>query len=98
MRYALHPEALIEFEEAARYYSRLQPGLDLRFIASVREAVDRIVEEPTRCAHSTKMFAGASPIFFLTAFSTRSKTITCLIVAVSHCSRKPGYWKDRLSR
>jgi len=33
MRYEFHPEALEEYDEAARFYSQQQPGLELRFIA-----------------------------------------------------------------
>jgi plasmid stabilization system protein ParE len=78
MRYEFHPEALEEFEEAARYYSRRQPGLELRFIASIREVVDRIWRNRDAGAPSTRMFAVVSPAFFPSAFSTRSSAITCL--------------------
>ncbi len=33
MRYELHPEALDDFEDAARFYAGCQVGLELRFIA-----------------------------------------------------------------
>jgi len=77
MRYEFHPEALAEFEEAARYYSRCQPGLDIRFIASVREAVGRILDDPTRWRAFDEMFAVASPAFFPTALYIQSSAITC---------------------
>jgi hypothetical protein len=32
VNYGFHPEALEEYEAAARYYSQQQPGLDLHFI------------------------------------------------------------------
>lgn len=38
MRYEFHPEALDEFEDAARFYAGCQPGLELRFIACVESA------------------------------------------------------------
>jgi hypothetical protein len=38
MRFEFHPEALEEYEEAARYYARCQAGLELRFIDCVESA------------------------------------------------------------
>jgi toxin ParE1/3/4 len=48
MRYEFHPEALDEYEEAARYYAGCQAGLELRFIACVEAAFHRVSEAPTR--------------------------------------------------
>jgi hypothetical protein len=39
MRCEFHPDALAEYEEAARYYAGCQEGLDVRFMASVEAAV-----------------------------------------------------------
>lgn len=39
MKFKFHPEALAEFEDAARYYGECQSGLDLRFIESVEKAI-----------------------------------------------------------
>ena len=76
MRYEFHQEALNEFEAAARYYSRRQPGLDLRFIAGVREAVDRILEEPARWRAFDDDVRRRFTTFFPTPFSIRSSAIT----------------------
>lgn len=48
MRYEFHPEALAEFEDAARFYADCQPGLELRFIACVEAAFRQVSETPTR--------------------------------------------------
>jgi len=98
MRYEFHQEALNEFEAAARYYSRRQPGLDLRFIAGVREAVDRILEEPARWrAFDDDVRRRFTHVFPYAILYTVERDYV-LIVAVAHCSRKPGYWEDRRSR
>ena len=98
MRYEFHPEALAEFEEAARYYSRCQPGLDIRFIASVREAVDRILDDPTRWrAFDEDVRRCFTRVFPYGIIYTIERDYV-LILAVAHCSRKPGYWKNRPSR
>lgn len=46
MKYAFHPEALHEFQEAAIFYDSQQPGLAERYIDAVQFAVDRIVSSP----------------------------------------------------
>jgi plasmid stabilization system protein ParE len=95
MRLEFHPEALAEFEQAACYYSQCQPGLELRFIASVREVVDRILEEPTRGRNFDedvrRCFTHVFPYNIL--YPVEHDRI--LILAVAHCSRKPGYWRNR---
>ncbi len=48
MRYEFHPEALEEYNEAAFYYAQRERGLELRFIYSVENASDRILQEPLR--------------------------------------------------
>jgi toxin ParE1/3/4 len=48
MRYEFHPDALAEYEEAARYYAGCQEGLELRFIAAVEHTVQQILEAPER--------------------------------------------------
>lgn len=48
MRYEFHPEALDEYEEAARFYAGCQEGLELRFIECVEAAFRQIAGDPTR--------------------------------------------------
>lgn len=48
MRYEFHPEALAEYQEAARYYEGCQEGLQLRFMASVEAAVHQVAAAPER--------------------------------------------------
>ena len=44
--YEFHPEALSEYESAAQYFAERQPGLELRFIASIEATIQRICESP----------------------------------------------------
>ena len=50
MRHEFHPEALDEYEDAARYYASHQDGLELRFIDCAELAFRKISEAPTRCS------------------------------------------------
>lgn len=46
MIYKFHPDALEEYEAAARFYGGCQVGLELRFIACVESAFHKISETP----------------------------------------------------
>lgn len=48
MRFEFHPDALAEYEEAARHYAACQAGLELRFIAAVEHAIRLILDAPER--------------------------------------------------
>jgi len=97
MRYEFHPAALEEYRQAALWYSEREPETALKFVASIEDAIGRIVETPTlgrlvdedvrRCL--TRVFP------FGILYSIEDGFI--LIVAVMHFSRVPGYWKSRLA-
>lgn len=96
MRVEFHPEAIAEFRAAAGYYETQHDGLGNRFINAVEAAVAHIVEAPSsrriveddirRCL--TKVFP------YAVLFSIEDGYI--LIVAVMHCRREPGYWRNRV--
>ncbi len=48
MKFKFHPEALAEYEDAARYYGKCQRGLELRFIGCVERTIRQIVQTPDR--------------------------------------------------
>ncbi len=48
MKHEFHPAALQEYEEATLYYAENDPALALRFVEAVEDAIQRIVETPTR--------------------------------------------------
>ncbi len=95
MRYGFHPEALAEFEAAADFYSERQSGLELRFIDAVQSAIRRASDSPERW----RVFEGEIRRVLVHVFPYAvlySIEPDCIyIIAVMHCSRKPGYWKTR---
>jgi plasmid stabilization system protein ParE len=97
MRHEFHPEALEEYDAAAHFYARQQPGLDLRFILSVEKAIDVFLEDRARWSifdeDVRRCFARVFPFAIL--YTIESDYV--LIVAVAHCSREPGYWKRRVA-
>ena len=95
-RHEFHPEALTEYEEAARFYAAQQPGLDLRFIAAVEGAIAQVCETPERW----RIYDGGEVRRCLTrvfpyGILYSAEPAFVLILAVAHCSREPGYWRHR---
>jgi toxin ParE1/3/4 len=97
MRYEFHPEALEEYEEAALYYAGRDPGLALRFIETVEEAIQRILEAPTRWRVIDEDVRRFLTRVFPYGILYTVEPDFILIVAVMHCSREPGYWKQRVA-
>ncbi len=77
MKYEFHPEALAEYEEAAKYYAGCQAGLEIRFMAAVEHTVRQILEAPNVGVSWRKIFGGVSHVCFLTPCSTPSKRTSC---------------------
>ena len=46
MKYSFHPEARLEYREAAVFYEARQPGLGATFTREIETAIDRILEAP----------------------------------------------------
>ena len=90
-----HPDAEAEMIEAAVYYEEQQPGLGRRYLASVQDAINRILLNPRlypvvdldvrRCLTKTFPFG----VLF------RELPNKLVIIAVMHLHRDPGYWKSR---
>jgi toxin ParE1/3/4 len=95
MTFDFHPEALAELSHAAGYYAEQSPGLELRFLAEVERAIDRISADPERW----RTFAGdvrraLVHVFpFGVLYTLHNEAV--VVLAVMHLSREPGYWKSR---
>jgi plasmid stabilization system protein ParE len=96
MKYAFHPEALEEYREAALWYATRERRAALRFVASVEEAIQRIVDTPMRWRVVDEDVRRCLTHIFPYAILYTIEEKLILIVAVMHCSREPGYWKTRV--
>lgn len=94
--YEFHPEALDEFEAAAQYFARRQPGLELRFISNIEATIQRICEAPLRLRIVDGDVRRCLVHVFPYAVLYSIEPDHVLIIAVMHCSREPGYWQHRL--
>jgi hypothetical protein len=96
MRFEFHLEALAEYEDAARYYSECQMGLEIRFIAAVEYAIQQILDAPESWSileedvrwHLTRVFP------YAVLYTIEEDYV--LIIAVMHCHRESGYWRNRI--
>ena len=97
MRFEFHPDALEEYGRAACYYEQQQDGLQHRFIEQVELTIRRIQNDPER----NRLFEedirrSLTPVFpYAVLYTIEPKFIH--ILAITHCSRQPGYWKERLT-
>jgi toxin ParE1/3/4 len=95
MKYVFHPEALTEYSEAVRYYTEQKTELAQAFINAIEDAVYRIRESPTRWAVVDEDIRRCLVKKFPYGILYTIEEDFILILAVMHCSRKPGYWKER---
>ena len=96
MRVEFHPEALAEFEDAARYYADCQDGLELRFISRIEFALSQIQKTPDRLRIFKEDVRRCLTRVFPYAVLYTIEPDYLLIIAVMHCHREPGYWRHRL--
>lgn len=95
MRIAFHPEALDEYEQAARYYASRQQGLGQRFVLAIESAVRKAAEDPLRFRFFEQDIRRVLAKVFPYAVLFTVEEDHILVVAVMHCHREPGYWKSR---
>ncbi|MBE9143711.1 type II toxin-antitoxin system RelE/ParE family toxin [Planktothrix mougeotii] len=95
MKYVFHPEALAEYAEAVQYYAGQSSEVAQAFINVVEDAVYRIKESPTRWAKFDEDVRRCLTRKFPYSILYTIEQDYILILAVTHCSREPGYWKNR---
>lgn len=95
MRYEFHPDALAEYEKAAKYYAGCQKGLELQFITAVEYTIQQIIEAPERWRILGEDIRRCLVRVFPYAVLYSIEKDYVLIIAVMHCHREPDYWQNR---
>ena len=98
MKYELHPDALAEYREAARYYADCQAGLEQRFITAVEYAIQQIIATPKQFRVLEDDIRRCLTRVFPYAVLYTIEPDYILIIAVMHCHREPGYWRRRVAK
>ena len=95
MKYVFHPEALTEYVEAVQYYTQQRTELGQAFVDAIEDAVYRLRESPTRWKVIDEDVRRCLTRKFPYGILYTIEYDYILILAVMHCSREPGYWKER---
>jgi plasmid stabilization system protein ParE len=95
MRFRWHGEARAEADAAAVFYKEKQPGLTVRFLDSLEDALRRIERHPLayRQVENDVRKCRVTHFPYGVIYRVRSEYIE--ILAVMHLRRAPGYWKER---
>ena len=98
MRLEFHPEAELEFLEAAAYYELRVVGLGQRFGADVRRTLDMLLAPPEiGIAVDTDLRKYALQRFPFSLIYGLSPDVLRVEV-LAHQSRRPEYWRSRIDR
>ncbi|WP_281244592.1 type II toxin-antitoxin system RelE/ParE family toxin [Vreelandella subterranea] len=102
MRVSVSREAAAELEEAAAWYEQEEVGLGERLIDAFEQAI-RLLEEPNPplvpVPHKAAESGAKQLILYRFPFSliTIERNQTFIVVAFAHHSRKPGFWRKRIT-
>lgn len=96
MRFAFHPEARLEYRDAAIFYAAARPGLGAEFTREVEAVIEKICEAPQRWRLFEQDVRRCLTRRFPFAVLYTIESDYILIVAIMHGSRKPGYWQHRV--
>ena len=91
----LLPEARIDFDEAADWYESQRVGLGVRFIAQVREALERIARRPRIHPVVYRDVRKAVLRRFPFIVLYREEAGEILVISIFHISRDPSVWHGR---
>jgi toxin ParE1/3/4 len=97
VRLDFHPEALLEFEEAVRFYNERGRDLGRRFAREVRLTTGKIEATPERWRVIEGDVRRCSVRVFPYAVLYTVERDSILILAIMHTRRQLGYWRRRLS-
>ena len=85
-----------EYLEAVDWYFEQSEAAAAGFVQEFTRAAETIIEAPNRWPNYMR---GARRILldrFPYAIVNRELPDAIQVLAVAHCSRRPGYWKDRV--
>ncbi len=96
MKYRWHSGALDDLYEAYSFYFGEDPQLEERLASIIEDAIDDIVARPQTWPFISEPVRGSVIDVFPYSILYVFLESHVLILAVSHHSRRPDYWVDRL--
>ncbi len=97
MRFRAHPEAEQELAAALLHYENAVPGLGADFLGEFEHGIAQIREHPMSCPVILKSARKYLLRRFPYALIYIPSQDEIVLYAAMHTSRKPFYWKDRLT-
>ena len=91
----IHPDALAEMAEAARFYEERAPDLGRDFFEDVEAVLWAVVDNPEAGTIHEAPYRRMLCRRFPFAIIYRQRDDELRILAVAHQRRRPGYWKKR---
>jgi plasmid stabilization system protein ParE len=92
-------EAESEVEDAAHWYEERSEGLGARFLSELEDALTAIALRPTQPPVSIDRGVRDTRRRTLKHFPYsvvyEVRDDECVIIAVAHLARRPGYWRSR---
>lgn len=93
----LRPAARDDLDAAARWYEAQEPGLGRQFLAEARLAFERIrsnpVAYPVAYRGTRRALIGRFPYGVI--YLPVAEQGCIVVLAVLHCGRDPGVWRQR---
>jgi toxin ParE1/3/4 len=92
-----HPKAEIEIIEAASYLERQRPEYGEKFLDEIDEAIESLLKDPFVWNIQFRVYRKYTTSQFKYQIWYRVTDDEVYIFAVAHPSRRPGYWRKRIS-
>jgi plasmid stabilization system protein ParE len=92
----IHPSALMELEQSARFYEQQATGLGHDFQKEVAACLDRIRRFPKAARLVSEAVRSVRVQRFPFNLIYRLDGDRILVLAAMHYRRRPDYWKNRL--
>lgn len=98
MKIEFTDEARDDLFDAIDYYEAKEIGLGLRFRYQIEGVIRTVISAPTLWRERKGGYRQVNcPVFpYCIAYVIRDRTI--IVIAVTHASRKPGFWHDRFDK
>jgi plasmid stabilization system protein ParE len=98
--HSFHPEALVDYENATRYYlEQASPTAAAAFVAAVESAIQTVCASPTTWRLVDELGVRRYLLHrfpYALYYSWDQERDRVSIYAVMHLRRRAGYWKGRL--
>ncbi|HEY5296750.1 MAG TPA: type II toxin-antitoxin system RelE/ParE family toxin [Verrucomicrobiae bacterium] len=94
--YAFHPDAEVEYTQAAQYYAAVAPDLGVRFYDEIERLITQARRQPNRFFQFSPPAQRVLARKFPYSVIYLDESDRVWILAVMHAKRRPGYWRRRL--